>query len=299
MSSGLTLKHYQAVLAVARYGSFSLAAQRLGTTQPNISNRLAAIEALVGEPLFLRSKAGVSPTKRGEALILAAQKVMSAHEQVEAILVPESQPTLKLFLGVSEIVVQTWLPDFMAALTHELPGLEVVLKVDLSVNLSRDLIDHKLDLCFQTDPTPNSDFEQIGLSRHAFCWAKAKGSKLGFAPNWPGPDPLLVTAKNTKPLTELTAFLKASGQSAKLFESSSLSAVRHLTASGMGIGLLPASMIDQDLQPERFETLKAPFTPTALICVARHSRYWASPLVRKAAGLAVDITKAYMNNQMK
>lgn len=55
-------------LEIYRAGSLSAAAQRLGVTQPAVTGQLARLEEQIGEPLFVRSRRGVTPTRRAAAL---------------------------------------------------------------------------------------------------------------------------------------------------------------------------------------------------------------------------------------
>lgn len=57
------------LLEVARAGSLSAAAQRLGIDQSTVSRRLAALESRYGLRLFVRSAAGILPTLSGERVL--------------------------------------------------------------------------------------------------------------------------------------------------------------------------------------------------------------------------------------
>jgi DNA-binding transcriptional LysR family regulator len=59
---------FQTFVAIYRAGSISGAAKLRHLTQPAVSQQLAALEALVGVPLFQRTPKGVVPTQRGQAL---------------------------------------------------------------------------------------------------------------------------------------------------------------------------------------------------------------------------------------
>src|SRR3954465_5754048 len=48
--------------AVLREGSVTAAAARLELTQPAVSNALARLRALLGDPLFVRTASGMEPT---------------------------------------------------------------------------------------------------------------------------------------------------------------------------------------------------------------------------------------------
>ena len=63
------------VLAVARSGSLTLAAETLGMDQSTCSRRLGSIEAGLGTILFLRSKGGLTATESGEIVINRAAEI--------------------------------------------------------------------------------------------------------------------------------------------------------------------------------------------------------------------------------
>ena len=72
----LTLTGLRVVLEVARTGSFSAAAERLGYTQSAVSRQVAASERATGGPLFERQARGVRPTPAGQALARRAGRVI-------------------------------------------------------------------------------------------------------------------------------------------------------------------------------------------------------------------------------
>ena len=59
---------YRSFLAVYQVGTVTRAAQERGLTQPALTQHLAALEAVVGEPLFIRTARRMVPTERGKAL---------------------------------------------------------------------------------------------------------------------------------------------------------------------------------------------------------------------------------------
>jgi DNA-binding transcriptional LysR family regulator len=63
------------LLAVSRSGSLNAAAIQLGIDQATVSRRLAALEAALGAILFIRGRAGLSPTSAGDAAIERAIEI--------------------------------------------------------------------------------------------------------------------------------------------------------------------------------------------------------------------------------
>ena len=74
---GIELRHFLALEAVAREGSFGKAAQSLGYTQSAVSQQIAALERIVGERLVERPGGSrpVGLTEAGEIVLRHAQKV--------------------------------------------------------------------------------------------------------------------------------------------------------------------------------------------------------------------------------
>ena len=50
-------------------GSVTRSAEQLGQSQPTVSIWLAQLRRLLGDPLFVRTPAGMQPTPRADALI--------------------------------------------------------------------------------------------------------------------------------------------------------------------------------------------------------------------------------------
>jgi DNA-binding transcriptional LysR family regulator len=64
----IDLEWYQSFLAIYRSGTVSKAAEARFLSQPAVSQHLAALEAVVGQPLFHRLPRQMQPTERGKEL---------------------------------------------------------------------------------------------------------------------------------------------------------------------------------------------------------------------------------------
>lgn len=65
MDTGIELRHFRYVLAVAEQESFTAAAEQLGITQPALSRAIQAVEETVGSRLFDRGRHGATLTEAG------------------------------------------------------------------------------------------------------------------------------------------------------------------------------------------------------------------------------------------
>src|SRR6516162_8397322 len=71
------------IVAVARIGSFSRAAEEMHLTQPALSRSIAGFEAYHGVRLFDRVRSGVTLTASGKLVVEQARAILSATGDLE------------------------------------------------------------------------------------------------------------------------------------------------------------------------------------------------------------------------
>lgn len=81
----MELKQLQYFLACAQELSFSDAAQKLFTTQPNVSKVIKSLEEELGYLLFERHPKGISLTEAGKNLYEYALNIQENLEQIQQI----------------------------------------------------------------------------------------------------------------------------------------------------------------------------------------------------------------------
>src|ERR687884_1256275 len=83
---GIELRHFLALEAVARTGSFGKAARALGYTQSAVSQQIATLERLVGERLVERpgGPRPVSLTEAGTVLLRHAEGIVARLRAAQA-----------------------------------------------------------------------------------------------------------------------------------------------------------------------------------------------------------------------
>ncbi|WP_342128353.1 LysR family transcriptional regulator [Hydrogenophaga sp. OTU3427] len=112
---------------VYRAGNVSRAAERLGLTQPAVSQGLTRLRLLIHDPLFVRSPGGVRPTPKAQAMAEAVGSALAmltrALSDTAAFDPARSQ---RLFsLHMSDIGEARFLPELMAALRAQAPHVRV------------------------------------------------------------------------------------------------------------------------------------------------------------------------------
>ena len=78
----MTLLQLKYISAVAKYGSFSKAAQALYVSQPGISKMVCALEEELGITIFVRSAGGITLTSEGRELLSMGERLLSDAEHI-------------------------------------------------------------------------------------------------------------------------------------------------------------------------------------------------------------------------
>ena len=288
----LNLKQLEAFVWVADLQSFRRAADRLNTTQPNISTRIAALETALGVTLMTRDAGSVRLTVRGQGLLDHARQVLAAAEGLIAAAENTELVDGTLRLGVTEMIVHTWLQDVLGAIKARFPHLTVELTVDLSVNLDRDLEARLIDLTVQNAPFDRQASGQIDLGPYPLIWV----ARPGLLPGGPVQlsdltrHPILTHARDTRLYAEVAAHM---GAPARLVPSSNLAACLHMTLQGMGVAALPAAMVARDLDTGALVRLGYDWTPGPLHFFARYDSARARRVVADCAALIQTTARAY------
>jgi DNA-binding transcriptional LysR family regulator len=120
------LPHLETFARAAEASSFTAAAQVLGLTQAAVSQRIHALEKVLGTPLFTREGGHVLLTEAGHRLFDYAQRILTLHrEALEQIGGQRPPLTGELFLAASSIPGEHLLPDLLSSFRERHPHIKV------------------------------------------------------------------------------------------------------------------------------------------------------------------------------
>lgn len=284
--SQVTLKQIEAFVHVADLGTFRRAAERLGTTQPNISARIADLEARLGVVLMERDAGSVRLTVRGQALLGPARQVLGAVDGFLAASAEGAVFTGVLRLGVSEMVAHTWLRPFLAQMRERFPALDVELTVDLSASLSRALFARDLDLALQSGPFEQPSRGHVALGASPYVWVAAPDLAVGLRAEDLACHRIFTHARGSAPFRQLEEHFRATGQAARLVPASNIGACMQMALDGLGIACLPEAMLTEPLRDARLRRIDYPWQPGDLVFAARWNLDPTPSYVAAAAAIA-------------
>lgn len=278
-----TLDQLRAFLAVAETGSVGRAAQRLCLTQPAASARIKALETAIGASLFDRTDK-MALTRDGASLIRYAEQFLTLTSLVERDVSSTTGVSRLLRIGVSETIVQSWLPNFIQNLRAEYPNISVEIDVDDSLNLRERLLNNAIDFALLMGPVSDYRVENVPLPSFEMSWFRSPQHPqmtLGAG------TPVITFSRTTRPHRQLKEYLlETYGPDTSIFPSSSLSACFRMVAMGLGIGALPVSPARPFIERGEVARLELPVTPDPLDFTASFTAGPEASLERKAALIA-------------
>src|SRR5436305_14562708 len=101
-------KAIETFMWVVTLGSFLGAAQKLNTTQPAISQRIAQLETEVGVKLLQRDRRMVLPTPDGRQMLVDAEKLIGLRSVMLAVVGDQLAMLGVLRIGVAGTIVRMW-----------------------------------------------------------------------------------------------------------------------------------------------------------------------------------------------
>jgi molybdate transport repressor ModE-like protein len=281
---GVELRHFLALEAVAREGSFGKAATSLGYTQSAVSQQIATLERIVGHRLVERpgGPKPVSLTEAGRLLLRHADAIAArmAAAQADLTALAEGQAgTLRV--GVYQSVGQRILPEIMKRFLAAWPQVNVTLTESANDAELLDLVERgELDLTFADLPLEEGPFEFVELLRDPYVLVVPAGSELAERegpPTWRELGELdLIGHKHCRTLAQLVA--NARQPLNFVFRSDHNQTVQALVASGVGSALVPLLTVDPE--DETTAVIDLPKVPPRLIAFAWHRDRYRTPAAR-------------------
>lgn len=259
----MELNEIEAFIAIQRTGNFTRAATALYISQPAISRRIELLERELGAALFERLPTGVRLTEAGRAFLPHAQQVLAAlldgAEAVRAL--EEEQPGKargNITLALVGTLASTSLTKPLQAFRQTYPLVRLLLRTARSDEVSelvrqgeallglRYFTDQHAGICSQ--PVMDEPLQVVSAAQSRLITATPTEPAALQGIPWIG-FPIGVGSSG-EPFARILArqLLQNGLDSVEMIEIDSLTAQKRLIEADFGIGLLPASSIEEELR---------------------------------------------------
>ena len=158
----------------------SRVAEKMGLTQPAISNALAKLRRLFGDELFVRTPAGMMPTPFAEQLAEPVGQALgmihgglNQHRAFDPATVRRA-----VTVGMTDIGEIVFLPALVDRLRRDAPGISLNTVRNSATNLRDDMEAGKVDLAIGPLPQLKAGFFQRRLFRQRYVCLFRKGHPI-------------------------------------------------------------------------------------------------------------------------
>ena len=154
----LKLQDLHVLMTVIQAGSMGKAAERLNTSQPNVSRSISDLERAFGVRLLDRLTRGVEPTAFGRALLDCGLAVFDDLRQGVKNIEHLADPTVgELRIGANHFLAASIVPAVIDRLAASHPGITIHLVAGDGRSNLRKLKERELDLLFAWKSPPYSE----------------------------------------------------------------------------------------------------------------------------------------------
>jgi DNA-binding transcriptional LysR family regulator len=227
--------------AVARRSSISRAAQELHYVQSNVTARIKQLEERLGTRLFHRKSRGVIMTPAGHRLLDYAERIIRLVKEAEEAVTDQGEPKGSLTIGSMETTAAVRLPPLLAGFHHAHPRVELNLLTGSSPVTLQRLCDFQIDGAFVAGKVGNDTL----VAETAFEEELVLATPSTIDPFKKIPK-ILVFQSGCSYRAQLERWLQTSGLvHYQVMEFGSIEGILGCVAAGMGISMLPRSVVER------------------------------------------------------
>lgn len=272
----MEIRHLRALVAVSEHGSFSAAADSLGTVQSNISAHVARLEKELGTALVDRSAGKL--TAEGEVVAARAYRILGEIDAVSADLGELRQEvggTVRI--GMIGTTARWITPVLLADVSERHPNLRLVVADGTTSSLEPQLAAGRFDMAVLTVPVPGRDltFESLFEEDLVLVVPVDDDPLVGvtrIALSDLSRFELLLPAPGTAFRTEIDAAVRPAGIGLRArAELDGVRLLASLTFEGYGPAVLPATAVPPHLRP-RFRSVGIDDLPPRHVVLAQRTR---------------------------
>lgn len=155
---------------VAKDGNYSVAASKLGISQPALSKVIKKMEDEVGAPLFYMFQRRQRLTDAGELLLEKVTRVINEYDSIiESTPMDKSIYQGQVFLGIPPIAGTCYFSELLAGFSEKYPGIKLRISEEGTERIRRDVTSGLLDAGCVSGPVSDSLFDHALFVRDPFC----------------------------------------------------------------------------------------------------------------------------------
>ncbi|WP_120495377.1 LysR family transcriptional regulator [Kiloniella sp. EL199] len=247
------IRQLRTLIEIAETGSFQAAAEKLGLTHSAISMQIKSLEDELQTALFDRTRRPPDLNPAGIRLLGKAQEIIKLYDSLSEAGSKTGDLSGLLRLGAIPSATSSFLPEVLAQLGQEHPRLHVRLESGLSTELTRELIQGKLDCIIITEAQRlDAALKSTKLREERLVVIAQKNIENEKIAKTKDGDIALLSQLPFVRFNHLTGVGRVIEQSLKnrganlreAMELDSLEAIQRMVAKGLGAAIVPESSLE-------------------------------------------------------
>ena len=231
--------------AVPRLGGMNRAAAELNTVQSNVTTRVRRLEEALATPLFHRHSRGVALTAAGRRLLPYAVRVGRLLADARRAVEDDGRPKGPLTVGSLETTAALRLSPILSTYAAAYPEVDLVLSTGTTCELIEAVLEHRLEGAFVCGPVDHPQLQEEATFREELVILTAPAVRTLDDLVTKGDLKIVVLRAGCSYRQRLEDILAKRGVvGVRRLEFGTLEAILGCVAAGLGVTLLPKSVVD-------------------------------------------------------
>lgn len=247
----ISYDYYRVFFYVAKYRSFTQAANALLNNQPNITRTVKKLENELGCPLFIRSNRGVRLTPEGERLYahiqIAVEQIQAGEEELS---LGKGLKSGAVSIGASEVALRTFLLPVLKEYRLHYPNVKLRIANNTTPQAIAALKANAAEIALVTTPTGElkslqaktvKEIREVAVCGPAFSEYRGKQVSLAALTKLP----VISLGKHTKTYELYSGwFLKHGLEFRPDIEAATADQILPMVKNNLGIGFVPREFLE-------------------------------------------------------
>lgn len=274
------LRYFQ---AVAKAGSISKAAREMNYAQSNLTARIQQLESDLKTQLFYRHHRGTALTDKGKILLSYAEKIFQLLDEAQNVLSDDHTPRGPLAIGAMETTAAVRLPKWLSIFHRKYPEVDITIKTGPTEQHVAEVLNYELDGAFVAGPIEHPELVcQTVAEEELVLVTDPLHRRLSFVKDIQHRT-ILVFRRGCSYRARLEEWLRHEGIiPEKTMEFGTLDGIIGCVSAGLGVSLLPRSVVEKHVQDQRILQHPIPerFGKVKTVFIYRKNQYVSLPLKR-------------------
>jgi DNA-binding transcriptional LysR family regulator len=281
---------------LARLKSFSETAKRLRISQPVVSMRMTALQRALGTDLYRGSGRSFELTNAGRRVLAKCEAIVVLTKEVEDEAKQAASAATTGYVGVTDVIALSWLPEFLGNLSAHRPTLNVGIRTGSLSELMAGVQKGDIDVALVLGPVNDPALVGDHVCEFTIKWV---GSRE-LVPARAGMDildltrlPIIRSPRNSYRYEKMLEYFRwhnvagvEAFQPRWIDVGLSMATCAHLASRGVGVTALPVAVVSNLLSEGRLCIFDIPqqFLPWQIAAVRKRNAntFVVDPVIESA-----------------